>query len=108
VINGRLYGCTARKERGPKVCEGVFVRRDPLGAYRALLMRLETALAADTARAREALRQVLGDARLVAEDDTVNAEIETRADRLLLDAMGAGVVKSQEKGDILAPFSTQE
>jgi hypothetical protein len=46
------------------------------------LVRLESALAADTARAREALRQVLGDARLVAEGDAIYAEMETRADRL--------------------------
>jgi hypothetical protein len=69
-------------------------RLSPARAYRALLLRLESALTADTARAREALRQVLGDARLVAEGDMVYAEMETRADRLLLDAMGAGVSNS--------------
>jgi hypothetical protein len=70
------------------------MRRRYCAAYQGLVMRLETALSADTARARDALRQVLGDVRLVAEGDAVFAEMETRADRLLLVAMGAGVSNS--------------
>jgi hypothetical protein len=28
VVNGQRYGCAARKDRGPAVCPGIYVRRD--------------------------------------------------------------------------------
>jgi hypothetical protein len=43
-------------------------------------------------RARAALQNFLGDVRVIAEGDEQHAEVETRADRLLLDAVGEGVL----------------
>lgn len=59
--------------------------------YRRVVMDLQACLEGDVARARTALQKVLGDIRMVAEGNEVWAEIETRADRLLLEAVGAGV-----------------
>jgi hypothetical protein len=60
-------------------------------AYRRIIMDLKTCLEGDAARARAALQKLLGEIRVVAQGDEVWAEVETRADRLLLEAMGAGV-----------------
>jgi hypothetical protein len=43
----------------------------------------------DVVRARVALQKLLGEVRVVAEVGGVYAKVETRADRLLLDAVGA-------------------
>jgi hypothetical protein len=60
-------------------------------AYRRFVMDLKSCLEGDVTRARAALQQFLGEVRVIAEGDEVSAEVETRADRVLLDAVGAGV-----------------
>ena len=63
-------------------------------ACRRMVMNLRECLDGDIARARTALQSMLGEIRLVAEGEEVYAEVETRADRLLLKAVGAGVSNS--------------
>ena len=59
-------------------------------AYRRIVMNLKECLEGDMARARAALQKLLGEIRIVAEGDEVYAEVETRAHRLLLEAVGTG------------------
>ena len=63
---------------------------------RALLTGLEAALRVDVARARDALRALLGDVQLVEQDGSVYAECDNAAERLLL-AVG-GVSMGQVAG----------
>ena len=59
--------------------------KEPItAAYRRLMINLQECLQSDISRARQALQKFLGEVRIVAEGDAVYAEIETRADRLLL------------------------
>ena len=51
---------------------------------RALVTGLDVALRADIARARDALRAVLGDVQLIEENGAVYAECDNAAERLLL------------------------
>jgi hypothetical protein len=48
--------------------------------------------------ARLALQKLLGEVRVAAEGSEVYVEVETRADRLMLDAVGAGVSNSGLRG----------
>jgi len=47
--------------------------------------------------ARAALQRCFGEVRIVAEGNQVHAEVETRADRSLFDAVGAGVYKPEKQ-----------
>ena len=47
--------------------------------------------------ARAALQRCFGEVRIVAEGNQVHAEAETRADRSLFDAVGAGVYKPEKQ-----------
>ena len=60
-----------------------------VGRFKELLADLDSALNKDTGRARVLLKDLLGEIRLVPEDGGVYAEIQNRADRLL---MAAGAV----------------
>ena len=63
-------------------------------AYRRFVMDLKDCLTGDVAAARGALQKLLGEIRVVGGDDgEVYAEVETRTDRVLLEAVGAGVSK---------------
>jgi len=58
---------------------------------RRVTLDLGGTLERDVDRARDVLRDLLGGARLVREDDAVYAEVETRPDRLLVAAGGASL-----------------
>ena len=47
--------------------------------------------------ARAALQRCFGEVRIVAEGNQVHAEVETRADRSMFDAVGAGVYKPEKQ-----------
>jgi hypothetical protein len=57
-------------------------------------------LKGDVVRARLALQKLLGEVRVSAEGGEVYPEVETRADRVLLEAMGAGVSNFGCRGQI--------
>lgn len=83
-----------RADAVPERLEGV------LAAYRAKLVDLRGALGQDVPRARELLQDALGPVRLVPEGKEVYAEVESRADRLLVAAGGLslGVVAGSRSG----------
>jgi hypothetical protein len=58
---------------------------------RRMALDLGGTLERDMDRARDVLRDLLGGARLVREDDAVYAEVETRLDRVLVAAGGASL-----------------
>ncbi len=73
-----------------------------VAAYRQSLLDLPTVLARDIGEARTALKEVLGEIRLIPEEKEVWAKLTTRPDRLLL-AAGAGVSGSGSGGLITHP-----
>ena len=61
------------------------------GQVRALVASLNIALRADVARARDALRAMLGDLQLIEDDGSVYAECDNAAERLLLAVGGVSM-----------------
>lgn len=65
-------------EIAPQAADGAVLAR-----YRRMVANLQASLKADTAAARQALREIMGDIRLVTEAGGIYAEIETRQKQLL-------------------------
>ena len=68
------------------------------GQVRALVAGLDIALRADVARARDALRAMLGDLQLIEDDGSVYAECDNAAERLLLAVGGVSMGRVAGEG----------
>jgi DNA invertase Pin-like site-specific DNA recombinase len=66
AVNGRQYGCAARKDRGPTVCPGVTAPRDVLDRRLLGIVREELATPARVMELQAAVRILLAEARAAA------------------------------------------
>lgn len=88
AINGRQYGCVARKDRGPSVCEGTTVPRDELDSRLLSIVRDEILSPEAIVEAQKVIADLVAERRREAAGDEARrrrrlSELEAEVGRLV-------------------------